>query len=73
LEAWIMKVGPKNVAVIVLDGPNACIAAMRALKKKFPHIQMQRCATHAYNLIGKNISRASFVRDVLQGTAATAV
>jgi len=49
---------------------------MRALKKKFPHIhwQMQRCATHACNLIGKNISRASFVRDVtvLQGTTASA-
>ena len=72
LEAAFMKVGPKNVAVIVLDGPNVCIAAMRALKKKFPHIQMQRCATHAYNLIGKNISWVSFVRDVLQGTAATA-
>jgi len=72
LEAVIMKVGPKNVAGIVLDGPNVCIAAMRALKQKFPHIQMQRCATHAYNLIGKNISWVSFVRDVLQGTAATA-
>jgi len=30
-------------------------------------IQMQRCATHAYNLIGKNISRASFVRTCCRG------
>ncbi len=72
LTAVLQDIAPEKVALIVMDGTTPCLTCMNILKTKFPHIQMQRCVTHGYSLIGKDLSAVVFIKQALKGGATLA-
>ncbi len=69
LTVVLQDIGPEKVTLIVMDGAAPCLTCMNILKAKFPHIQMQRCATHGCSLIGKDLSAVLFIKQALKGGA----
>jgi hypothetical protein len=51
-----------------MDGASVCIMAMKMINERFPHIFPQRCATHGYSLLLKDLSRLVFFAETLKGT-----
>lgn len=57
-----MKMGGSVVIFMVsLDGAGACKAALKLLEERHPQIFGQRCATHGWHLILKDITDIEFM------------
>ena len=62
LAKAVVKIGgSKNVFIICLDGPSVCKAVLRMVNERMNKIFGQRCATHAWHLLLKDICKFEFM------------
>ena len=62
---FIEQVGPHNIVQVCTDNAKSMLKASQIMVKKYPHLYIQGCATHAMDLLLEDWGKATWIQETL--------
>ena len=65
MDKFIEQVGPHNIVQVCTDNAKSMLKASQIMVKKYPHLYIQGCATHAMDLLLEDWGKATWIQETL--------
>lgn len=66
MDQTVQEIGTENVVQVVTDNAPVCVAAMRILERKYPHIVVSTCTAHSIDLMLEDIGKLPSVAALIK-------